>query len=197
MKSLAIEREFGSGGRAIGMKVAEEAGIPYYDTELLLKAAEEYGISIGELEDYDEKWTGSFIYNLVMATNYTQGNWESKIYKIQYGVKETIKKLAAKGPAVFIGRCATDILKSDPDTVKVFIYSSSEEKKLKRIVQTEGISETEAKKLMEKKDKERRNYFKTWTQKEWGDRKNYDMELNTGVLSPEECAEFLQFVMKK
>ena len=55
MKSLAIEREFGSGGREVGMKVAEMAGIPYYDTDLLIKAAEKYGISVGQILDYDEK----------------------------------------------------------------------------------------------------------------------------------------------
>ena len=55
MKSLAIEREFGSGGREIGMKVARMAGIPYYDSALMVKAAEAQGISVGMLEEYDEK----------------------------------------------------------------------------------------------------------------------------------------------
>lgn len=54
MKSLAIEREFGSGGREIGMRVAELAGIPYYDGELLIKAAEAQGVSIELLKTYDE-----------------------------------------------------------------------------------------------------------------------------------------------
>lgn len=197
MKSLAIEREFGSGGREIGMKVAREEGIPYYDTELLIRAAEEYGISLGELEDYDEKWMGSFLHDLVMAASYAQGGGESKIYRLQYGVKETIKKLAAKGPAVFIGRCATDILESSSNIIRVFIYSNSEEKKLRRIMQTEGVLEVDAKKLMQKKDRERRNYFKFWTEKEWGDKRNYDMEFNTGILSTEECSELLQYMMEK
>lgn len=197
MKSLAIEREFGSGGREIGMRVAKDEGIPYYDTELLIRAAEEYGISMSELEEYDEKRTGSFFYDLVMAASYTQGGSESKIYKLQYGVKETMKKLAAKGPAVFIGRCATEILKSEHNIVRVYIYSTSEEKKLRRIMHTERVPEAEAKKLMQKKDRERKNYFKFWTEKEWGDRKNYDMELNTGILSTEECSELLQYIMER
>ncbi len=197
MKSLAIEREFGSGGREIGMKVAESLGIPYYDTNLLLKAAEEYGLSVGELQDYDEKWTGSFLYQLVMAANYTQGADQSQIYKVQYSVKETIKKLEAKGPAVFIGRCATEILKYHPQVVRVYIYSSSEQKKINRIMQTEGVSEYEAKKLKDKKDRSRKTYFKFWTEKEWSDRKNYDMELNTGMLSVEACTDILLHMMQQ
>ena len=73
MKILAIEREFGSGGREIGMKVAEAAGIPYYDTNLLIEAAERFDISIGKLQEYDEKNCGSMMYNLVLAANCLQG----------------------------------------------------------------------------------------------------------------------------
>ena len=57
MKSLAIEREYGSGGREIGISVAKKAGIPYYDTNLLVRAAKEYELNIGELQEYDEKKT--------------------------------------------------------------------------------------------------------------------------------------------
>lgn len=197
MKSLAIEREFGSGGREVGMKVAEMAGIPYYDTDLLIKAAEKYGISVGQILDYDEKWTGSLLYNLAMAANFTQGGEESPIYKIQYGVRETIKKLAAKEPAVFIGRCATEILKDNKNVVRVYIYSSSEAKKISRVVETENVTAPEAKKLMEKKDKSRRNYFHFWTDKEWSDRRNYDMELNTGTLSSDVCENILFHAIEK
>lgn len=129
MKILAIEREFGSGGREIGMKVAQEAGIPYYDTNLLIEAAKRYDISIGDLEDYDEKGCGSLIYNLVMAANCLQGEEASEVYKIQSGVKETIRKLGAEGPAVFIGRCATEIFKYHENVVRVYIYSSNVQKK--------------------------------------------------------------------
>ncbi len=197
MKSLAIEREFGSGGREVGMKVAEMAGIPYYDTNLLIKAAEKYGISVGQILDYDEKWTGSLLYNLAMAANFTQGGEESPMYKIQYGVRETIKRLAAKEPAVFIGRCATEILKDDKNVIRAYIYSSSEEKKVSRIVETENVPTQDAKKLMEKKDKSRRNYFRFWTEKEWSDRKNYDIELNTGTLSSDACADILFHAIEK
>ena len=197
MKSLVIEREFGSGGREIGMRVAKAAGIPYYDTNLLVKAAEEYGMPVGQIEDYDEKWTGSFLYNLAMAAGYTQGSESSRVYEIQYSVKETIKKLESKEPAVFIGRCATEILKYHPNVLRVYIYSSSEPKKISRIVETEQVTEAEAKRLMERKDKSRKNYFKFWTESEWSNRKNYDMELNTGMLSIQDCADILLYAMEK
>lgn len=79
MKSLAIEREFGSGGREIGMRVAELAGIPYYDGELLIKAAEAQGVSIELLKTYDEQRTGSFLYEtlLLFRTTHVTGRTQS------------------------------------------------------------------------------------------------------------------------
>lgn len=197
MKTLAIEREFGSGGREIGMKVAEAAGIPYYDSNLLVEAAKRYGISIGKLQDYDEKGSGSIMYNLFLAANYMQGVDMSEVYEIQYQVKETIKLLELEGPAVFIGRCATEILKYHENVVRVYIYSSSDRKRINRIMETEGVSEEEARQLMEKKDRSRRNYFRSFTQKDWRDRKNYDLELNTDMISADDCADLLLHMLQQ
>lgn len=197
MKSLAIEREFGSGGREVGMKVAKEAGISYYDSNLLDKVTERYGDSAHMLNVYDEKWTGSLLFNISMAAGYSQGNEQSKVYQMGYEVADTIKRLYRNGPCVFIGRCATDILKDTNNTLRVFIYSSDEKKRIKRIVETENVSETEARKMMDKRDRARRNYFRFWTQKDWADRDNYDLELNTSMLSTEECARILLYAMNK
>ena len=197
MKSLAIEREFGSGGREVGMKVAKEAGISYYDSNLLDKVTERYGDSAHMLNVYDEKWTGSLLFNISMAAGYSQGNEQSKVYQMGYEVGETIQRLQRESPSVFIGRCATHILKDNPGVLRVFIYSSDEKKRIRRIVETENVSESEAKKMMDKRDKARRNYFRFWTQKDWADRGNYDMELNTSVLSTDECAKILLYAMGK
>lgn len=62
---------------------------------------------------------------------------------------------------------------------------------MQRVAKTEGVSQEEAKRLMDKKDRERRDYFKFWTGKNWAERGNYDIELNTSKFSTEECAEIL------
>ena len=198
MKSLAIEREFGSGGREIGMRVAEAAGIPYYDGELIVKAAEAQGVSFDLLKEYDEQYSGKILYDIAMLANYNQNTAkQSNVYELLYGIQNTIEKLERKGPAVFIGRCSTEILRQNPLVIRAYIYSSDEEKKKKRLVKTENIAETEVKKVMEKVDRQRRNYFKFWTQKDWSDRRNYDLELNTATFSMEECAEMLLWLMQK
>lgn len=195
MKSLAIEREFGSGGREIGLRVAKMAGIPYYDGELLARAAEEQGVSTEILEAYDEQRTGSLLYEIAAYSDFAN-NRKNSVYELFDGLRHTIRKIEQQGPAVFIGRCSTDVLRDNPRVLKTFIYSSDEAKKIERIIMSEGVSEAEAKSLMNKKDKRRRNYFKFWTQKEWSDRSNYDMELNTSSVSIDDCAKILLAAME-
>ena len=101
MKSMAIEREFGSGGRDIGIRIAKEAQIPYYDGQLLIEAAKRYGIEIADLKEFDENKVGSLLYNIAMMAGYNQYENMAKINEIFYGMKETIKNLHAEGPAAF------------------------------------------------------------------------------------------------
>lgn len=100
MKSLAIEREFGSGGREIGMRVAELAGIPYYDGELLIKAAEAQGVSIELLKTYDEQRTGSFLYDIAAFSDYAR-NRKNTVYELFEGIRRTMVNIELKGPAVY------------------------------------------------------------------------------------------------
>ena len=180
MKSVAIEREFGSGGRDIGIRIAKEAQIPYYDGQLLIEAAKGYGIEIAALKEFDENKVGSFLYNIAMMAGYNQYENMAKINEIFYGMKETIKNLHAEGPAVFIGRCSTEILKSCEDVVTVFVRCSDKEKRVQRIFDKESVDTMQkARRLMDRKDWGREKYFKFWTIKDWKDENNYDLILDS------------------
>lgn len=191
MKSLAIEREFGSGGREIGKKVAQMAGISCYDGSLMAQVAKSKGLSLDMLKEYDEKKTGSVLYNIGLLASYNYNRSNSQIFELYYELQKTIKSLEMQGPAVFIGRSSTEILRDNARTVRVFIYSSDMDKRIERIVRTENVTPEQAKKMMEKKERERREYFKFWTDKEWSDKANYDIALNTSALSADECARIL------
>ena len=192
MKSVAIEREFGSGGRDIGICIANEAQIPYYDGQLLVEAAKRYGIEIATLKEFDENKVGSLLYNIAMMAGYNQYENMAKINEIFYGMKETIKKLYANGPAVFIGRCSTEILKSCGDVVTVFVRCSDKEQRVQRVFDKENVDTMQkARRLMDRKDWDREKYFKFWTKKDWKVEKNYDLVLDTAKLSLEECSKIL------
>ena len=104
MKSIAIEREFGSGGREIGILTAKLAGIPYYDGELLKKAARDQGVPVSMLEYYDEKRSGSLLYDLSSYVKQMQLHPGITVHQLFYGLQKTMRKLSKESPAVFIGR---------------------------------------------------------------------------------------------
>lgn len=182
---ITIGRQYGSGGREIAKMVAEKYGIPYYDKELLTRAAKESGFCEEMLASHDERPTNSFLYNLVMDT-YSFGYNSSfvdvpisqKIFLAQF---DTIKKIASEGPCVIVGRCADYALSEFDNCVHVFIHSD-EEHKIKRIMERNQVSEKEAREMMVKKDKQRQSYYNYYSSKKWGRADTYDLTINSGKL---------------
>ena len=114
-----IGRQFGSGGRNIGKYIAEKENIPFYDKELLEEAAKESGISEKYFEDYDEKIKKHFFQVMPVGT-YSESSMPF-VHKVILAQFDAIRKLAKKGPCVFVGRCADYILRERPDVVRIFI----------------------------------------------------------------------------
>ena len=102
-----------------------------------------------------------------------------------------MKRLAQEGPCVFVGRCADQILKDDNQLLRVYIYASDMEDRIKRIKKNKNLSQREALDRIAYKDRQRRDYYDFYTGHEWGKMENYDICLNTSVLSEEECVELL------
>ena len=193
-KVITIGRQFGSGGRAIGKRVAEELGIPFYDKELIKKIAQDSGLSKEILDDYDEKPTNSFLYSLSLGA-YTYGNsftgvpempMSDKIFVIQ---SDTIKEIAAQGPCVIIGRCAESILKDQVEHLSVFIHADLEYR-IRRVAEFEKISRYVAAELVRKTDKKRANYHNYYSDIKWGDATSYDLCIN-GRIGTENAAKLI------
>lgn len=193
-KVITIGRQFGSGGRAIGKRVAEELGIPFYDKELIKKIAQDSGLSKEILDDYDEKPTNSFLYSLSLGA-YTYGNsftgvpempMSDKIFVIQ---SDTIKEIAAQGPCVIIGRCAESVLKGQVEHLSVFIHADLEYR-ISRVAEYENISRDMAAELVRKTDKKRANYHNYYSDIKWGDATSYDLCIN-GRIGTENAAKLI------
>ena len=123
-KIITISREFGSGGRTIGKHLAEELGIPCYDSEIIEKVALESGFAEEYVKDKGEYTHPSLLMGLLTNRSlYTGPTNEDKIWLIQCKV---IKQLAEEGPCVIVGRCADYILRNRDDLMKVFIYADAE-----------------------------------------------------------------------
>lgn len=180
---ITIGRQFGSGGREIGEKLAEKYNIPFYDRELLSRAAKESGFCQEMIESHDERPTNSFLYNLVMDTYSFGYNASSFVdmpisHKVFLAQFDAIKKVAAEGPCVIVGRCADYALAENKNSLHLFIYSSEKEK-IERIMGKYDFNEAKARESMAKKDKQRQSYYNYYSSKKWGRADTYDLCINS------------------
>ena len=195
-KIYTIGREFGSGGREVGEKLAQKLGIKLYDKELLQQAAKDSGFCEEIFENHDERPTNSFLYSLVMDT-YTGGNYSAapfldmplnhKVFLAQF---ETIKKIAEKESCVIVGRCADYALSDNPDCINVFIHADMDIR-IKNVSKNLNITENKARDIINKTDKQRASYYNYYTSKKWGDSKSYNLSLDAGKLGTDNCVEMI------
>ena len=199
---VTIAREYGSGGREIGQKLAKRLGASFYDKELIALAAQESGIDEELFINADEKpinpfWSslafnvGSFG-NRVPTINDMPMN--DRLFLIQSGI---IKKVASEGSCVIVGRCADYILDKDPDAVHIFIHADTEDK-LSRITHRYGVPEEAARDTMKKTDRRRAAYYDYYVGERWGQIDHYDLAINSSALGIDKTVDLIyQFVHMK
>lgn len=182
-KVITITRQFASGGREIGKKLAEAYGIPFYDNEIISRAAKETGFAEAAFESVEDKATNSLLYSIAMGMNafsnqetgFAGLSLDDRIFLAQ---SKIIRKVAAEGPCVIVGKCADYILKDRDDVINLFVHASYDFR-IKRAVEVEGISAKSAAETVMKKDKSRANYYKYHSGERWDNIMNYDMSINS------------------
>ena len=181
---ITISREFGSGGRTVGKKVAEQLGIPCYDSELIQKIAEESGFAENYVKEAGEYTPGGFLSSALSNRAFGPTN-EDILWEIQCRV---ISELAEKGPCVIVGRCADYILRNRPDVVRVFVHADPEFC-VEQAMKVDSLPENEVRKKISEIDDYRARYYKHHTGHDWYDARNYDLSINSGVLGFEGVVE--------
>ena len=181
---ITLSREYGSGGRYIGKLVAEKLGIKLYDKEFITEIAEETGLSEEYIKENEQKHRvlGSFEYNN-----------DDKLFIAE----EKVIKNISKESCVIVGRCAPYVLKDNKDTVKIFLYSS-EEDKIKRAIKYYNIPKNKAKKEIEKINKMRDKHYSYYTGSSLYNPSNYDLMINVDSLGVEGTADYIiEYIMQK
>lgn len=195
---ITIAREMGSGGRTIGKMLSEDLGIKYYDKDLIKLASEDSGINERFFGLVDEKLKGSFLRKggvykgELLSPDHRDFTSDQNLFNFQAKI---IKQLADKEPAVIVGRCADFILSGKRDVVKVFVYSNMETA-VKNVVDMYGVSEKEAQKIIERTDKERSEYYRHYTGRDWTNAKNYNICLDTSDMDYRKCIEIIKSYLK-
>ena len=194
---ITIGRQFGSGGRNVGEKVAEYFNIPFYDKELVEMAAQKSNLSQEALKEVDEHATNSFLYSLASG-NYSLRGINAPIYyempindKLFIAQAEVIKEIAKKGSCVIVGRCADYVLENENvDLLNVFIHGSVDYR-AGRVMNALGLKQNKARDKVIKANKQRRTYYDYYTSKDWGVMSNYDLCINAETFGIEGAANLI------
>lgn len=183
-KIITIGREFGSGGREIGRRIAEKFQFSYYDREIVTEIAKRTKLS----EEYVERITedrpympypihaGMSFHTAYYA--YTEFDRSLAVFAEQHNI---IKELAEKSECIIVGRCADYVLK-EKAPFRIFVFADTESK-LKRCrersPEDENLSDSKMKRNIRSIDRGRARYYNYFSQQKWGARENYDLLINT------------------
>ena len=179
---ITLGREFGSGGREFGRRLAEELGIEYYDKEIISEIAKKTSLS----EEYIQRVVEGKPHSLYPITvghsfSFAGSYYVKQEQTIFFATSEIIRDLAQKSDCLIVGRCADYILR-DMNPYRIFVHADIESR-VKRCLErnpgSEDLSEKEIKKHILRIDKDRAKYYEYYTSQKWGSMKNYDLCINT------------------
>ena len=190
---ITIGRQYGSAGRQIGYKVAEDLGIKLYDKEMLDRAAKESGLCQELFETHDEKPTSSFLYSLGYTSgSYTDMPINHKVFLAQF---DAIKKIADEGPCILVGRCADYALEDYDNVLSLFIHADMDAK-IRRIARIYDLTDVKAKELIVKTDKKRASYYNYYSNKKWGAADSYHACLSSSLLGIDGTAKAIKMLVE-
>ena len=198
-KVITIGREFGSGGRELGRRLAQELGIEYYDKEIISEIAKKTSLS----EEYVKNVVERTPHNLYPITtghtiSYVGSPAFAQMQSVYLAQSEIIKDLADKAPCVIVGRCADYIL-HEKDPFRIFVYASMESKINRckaRAEKDEKLTDKQLARQIRRIDKERAKYYGFYTGLVWGDLENYDLCINTTDINIKELVPVIAKLFK-
>ncbi|PNV59313.1 cytidylate kinase-like family protein [Clostridium sp. chh4-2] len=199
---ITIERQYGSGGRIVGKKLAEDLGIHFYDEEILKMTSEVSAIGEQYFRLADEKAGNKLLYKIVgglknslaepkLGDNITSPD---NLFRFQSSV---IRKLALEEPCVIMGRCADYVLESEglEKLVSIFVCADMPTR-IRRVMEVDGVDTKEALKRISRINKERTEYHKYFSNREWEDLNNYDLTINASKLEYDEVVQMIKEYLK-
>lgn len=193
---ITIARSYGSGGRTLGKKLAEELGIHCYDRELIRMASDESGINEALFGEADEKLRKMPLFRIAKKAYHGEvlppdsDEFVSNDNLFNYQAK-IIREVAKEESCIIIGRCADYILK-DCDYVKRLFFYAPRKDCIERVMQQNGGTKKDIEKKIDTIDKYRADYYKYYTGREWNDARNYDFCLDTTSLSYEKLVQVVK-----
>lgn len=198
---ITVARGFGTGGKEISARLADELGIHCYENRILTLASQLSGYDESKFVAEDEKLKGSIFVNKLKEIPRTLSpkpvvdtfTSDSRLYDFQ---EKIIKKLADTESCVIVGKCADYVLKDYTNVISVYIEAPREYCRA-RIMRKMNIDAEEADKLISRTDKYRADYYKFYTNGNyWTNPVNYDITLNSAKVGQDNCIKIIKEYLK-
>ena len=189
-KIIVISREYGSGGSEIGKILAQQLGIPYYDKNFVDTAVKNSGLSTDFLEEEEQKFISSLLFSLATG-GYHHGGNKAMANQVFIAESNALREVAQQGSCVIVGRCADQILKDEFDVFSVFVHADIA-LRVKRVVELGAVAERRAEQTVRERDRTRARHYEYYTDKDWGENKNYHLSINSGRFGIEESVELIK-----
>jgi len=182
---IALGREFGSGGREIAEKLGQRLGITVYDKNILDEMQERFGFDKKTLDEHEESPVNVLFSRKVRGFS---SSIEEVIAQRQF---ELIKEKAENGESfIIVGRCAEHVLK-DYKNLHTFFIRGDLDVKCRHVMEKYELEEKDARELMRRRDRQRKNYHNFYCEGKWGDSRNYDLCINASALGVDDSVELL------
>lgn len=193
---ISIGRQYGCGAHEIATKLSEKLGIPYYDKEIIKRAAKDSGFDEHIFTFYDERPTRSFLYNVSTDgfSNIASNGLalEDQVFQYQF---DTIRKVSEEGSCIIVGRCADYILKEDEALLTIFLHASDKFRE-KRVIEKYGVEPKNVAKEMKNTDKKRAKFHNFYSEEKWGEATTYDLAINVAKLGIDGTVDLISEYIK-
>lgn len=200
--NITINRLYGSGGRIMGKKLSQELGIPFYDEEILKMASEASAIGEQYFRLNDEKAGNNLFFRAVggLKTSLEEPSVDDDITSPENLFRfqaKMIRQVAQEQSCIIMGRCADFVLETAGfnNLIRMFVYADSSTC-IRRVREVDGVDTKEALRRVNRISKQRRDYYKYYTGKEWEDMSNYDLPINTTTLELDPAVQLVKEYMR-
>ncbi|MCD8072794.1 MAG: cytidylate kinase-like family protein [Alistipes sp.] len=185
---ITLGRQYGSGGREVGLQLSQMLGLGFYDRKLIDEAARSSGLEADYFDEQDEKAPTGLMHALSVGFGFTPGFSQEAIFKIQ---SDAIKEIASRESCIIVGRCADYVLREMEGCTNIFIHAPLGQR-VERVAGRNGITEKEAHERIARTDKRRAAYYDFYTDKVWGDSKSYHLSIDSSLHTIEQTAAFIK-----
>ena len=190
---ISISREFGSGGRLIGKRLAAQLGIPCYDRTIIQKTAEKSGLSPDFIARAEERARSRFHMSIApigIGAPTMSSHGIPVSHQAFFAQSDVIRELADQGPCVIVGRCSDYVLGDRDNCLKVFIHADLASR-VRRCVEEDHIPQDDMERRVVQMDRGRANYYNYYTGHNWGEMRRYDLTINSSTVGVEGAVDLI------